>query len=252
MVAVTKSDDPRAYMTEGELEVEWNGIPVEGKATIYYDPETNLNGGRIDWEDVPELGNVILGVSWISSQSYKNCVFSRVTDKAVNLISVMGPEFSVEVGYKVVDSRFKPIGEFHQIGEVRQVAPGFLKSKTQIKATYDGPKNLVSSPGYSVFLHQVGRGRIDGFYGQTIFTESGDQIHELVRRSYFYDNDRTLPFSETWNYKVLNLEVTVENGRRIWDYYATAYYTPVVSEHGTGGVFHRNLKEAKERLLVTA
>ena len=240
---VTASIPPQKWYSDFKAEGVLNDVEIDGLYTGFYDPETNINGGVIDVGDVPELYNAILSASCTSFFSIIKCIFSETEGGAVNLVSVMGPEFTADVSYNFVGPSGSDLGGISQLVEVREMEPGRLEGRSRIEGQFDGPKDIVWSPGYPVFLRQVAPGRIEGVYGQTILTEGGEHFYVLARRTYMYETDHELPFDEIWTYKLLDLDIRVENGRRLFDYRATAFYMPAEARHGSISDANRTFAE---------
>ena len=203
-----------------------------GHANVYYDTESNINGGVIVHEDIPELGNVLLAGSCTSIISWHGCIFSKATQGAVNLYSIMGTPFNVEVWFKMFTPAGKLIGELKQESQLVQEGPKTFQGSIKLEGTYEGPTDIVWSPGYAIPLRQVAPGLIEGVYGQTIICQSGEFFHVMASRRYHYSPGRELPFDQVWNYKLLKVQPMVKNGQRRFDYRAVAYYSPLEGEHG--------------------
>ena len=229
-----------------------NDTELDGSFVGFYDPNTNINGGVIETGDVIGFENTILAVSNTSAASWNKCLFSAAHDGAVNLISVMGLPIEVEIEYSFVDPSGSDLGGIHQTGAVDEVGHGQLRGSITINGTYGGPTDLCWSPGYPVLLRQIGPGQIEGVYGQTIFSSAGERVYVLSRRNYSYHTDRVLPFDEIWSYRLLSLDIRRENGRRKFDYRATAHYVPATGDHGSIEAADRAFAEMRSEAIEMA
>lgn len=217
--------DPQSFETDVKAQWLWNGTIINGTAKTLYHAPTNIHGGRLTFEEIPELGNAPMmssGGSWVS---WKSCVFSRAEGPAVNLYSVMGLPFDVEIRSTSIDDRGDVIGQLHQTGRLEQESPGKLRAETYIEADYRGPKTVTWSPGYAVWLRQAEERSIDAVYGQLMIHEHG-RFFNIARRRYSYYSDNVLPFDMVWHYKLLTVHSEVRGRDQIWDYSGTAYYSP--------------------------
>lgn len=206
-------------------------LEIKGGYEGFFDPTTNVHGGVGWFDEIPELGNWMLMASYGSWASWRKCIYSKPMSGAVNLIGILGEHHQCEVRYVHLDSDGEIIGNVFQVGEVEEVTPGRCSGTVSMSGFYKGPTNLTWSPGYAVYLRQAGPGEIEGTYSQTIL--AGDRSFRVcARRRYLYDTGKTLPFDEVWHYKLLTMDVQVEDERRLFDYRATAFYTPAEAEHG--------------------
>ncbi|MCY4437903.1 MAG: hypothetical protein OXE05_11290 [Chloroflexi bacterium] len=252
IAAVTVPEPPRSVLAEVDLEGELNGYSLDGSALAWYDAPTNVNGGVIDWQDVPELGNAMMAASKYSILSINFCIYSRSINGAVNLFSVIGLPHHAEVDYTLVHPDGSVIGQYQQSSHFEMAKPWhpgetmMKRGKSTVTGHFEGdlPKRIETSPGYSIFLSQSDRGLVHGIYGQTMFCENGEYFYELVRRRYMFDNDNSLPFDEIWNFKFLRDHWEVKDDRRIMEYRATSYYTPAEAQHGHIDEFDRAFSDA--------
>ncbi|MCY3959946.1 MAG: hypothetical protein OXG65_16865 [Chloroflexi bacterium] len=227
MATVVRVSEPAASQyTELDLSARLNDREIQGDYEGFYDADTNVHGGVIKFDDDPALGSVVLRASFGSWVSWNKCVYLHAKDGAVNLTSVMGFPFDVEVDYSMVRPDGTEIGRFQQIGHLEEVSPGRLQGHSRIEGWFEGPAEVEWSPGYAQYLRQAAQGRIESVYGQTIINEGGERFHSAVRRAYLYEGDRELPFDEVWSYKMLSAVLTRKSGLRFFDYRATAQYTP--------------------------
>ena len=236
---------PQSVESDVKAEWSWNGESIKGTAKTLYHGPTNIHGGRLTFEEIPELGNAPMmssGGSWVC---WKSCVFSRAEGGSVNLFDIMGLPFHVEIESTSVDEHGTIIGQMKQTGKLEQVSPGKLRGETFIDAKYDGPKNVTWSPGYAVWLRQAGPGRIDAVYGQTMIHKHGS-FFNIARRHYSYYSGRILPFETVWHYKLLSVDSQVQDGNQIWDYTGTAYYSPAEAETGNFKEFSSVLESVIE------
>ena len=248
---ISQPVEAQSQILEAELIGEVNGIAVKGHGYAFYDAETNINGGILDYEDVPELGNIMMASSTKCKVSAWCCVFSRPTNGAVNLISIIGRDrVKCDAEYTMIDPDGKLIGELRQDTEFGLVAPGHYRGHTIVEGWHEGPKDLKWTDGYPIYLRQVDRGVIEGVYAQTIIRETG-HFYELIRRRYYYDNDYTPPFHEILSYKMLNNNITVGGGRRVFDFRASAYYAPAEPQHGTIETSDRNFEKMMNEFKLT-
>ncbi len=217
--------EPLSFESDMKAKWLWNGTIINGRAKNLYHAPTNIHGGRLTFEEIPELGNAPMMSSGGSWASWKMCVFSRAEPPAVNLYSVMGLPFDVEIRSTSIDDRGEIIGQVHQTGRLEEVSPGKLRAETHITADYHGPKNVTWSPGYAVWLRQADERSIDAVYGQLMIHEDG-RFFNIARRRYSYYSDNVLPFDMVWHYKLLTARSEVRGRDQIWNYTGTAYYSP--------------------------
>lgn len=224
-------EEQDSIVVEGSLDGMLNGLPLRGGFHGFFDAPTNILGGLVFMEDIPELESALLASSCTSAYSSVCCVFSRATNGAANLISIMGAPFDVDIEYHMVDTMGALVGRVHQTSELSMAAPGRGDIRVTIKGWLDGPKDIHWSPGYPIYPRQDGPDVIEGVYGQTIFTGS-DHFYALCRRRYRYLSPRMLPCDEVWHYKLLKLDIGIEGGLRKFDFRSTAYYSPAEGSHG--------------------
>ena len=74
-------------------------------------------------------------------------------------------------------------------------------------AWYTGPTDLVSTPGYSMLLHQLEPDKIEGTYRQRIYREDGTFIWARVKRTYTYENGLQLPFDENLHIQIESISI---------------------------------------------
>lgn len=217
--------EPQSFETDMKAQWLWNGTVINGTSKTLYHAPSNLHGGRLTFEEIPELGNAPMMSSGHSWACWKVCLFSKAEAPAVNLYSVMGLPIDVEINSTSIDDRGEVLGQVHQTARLEEVSPGKLRAETQIKADYHGPKNVTWSPGYAVWLRQAEERSIDAVYGQLMIHEHG-RFFNIARRRYSYYSDNVLPFDMVWHYKLLTAHTEVRGRDRIWNYSGTAYYSP--------------------------
>lgn len=219
-----------------------NDHHIDGKVLGVYGGKENVFRARMIFNDDPEVGSAYLLVSSCSIACICSCcINSHPVAGTANLLSVFDRHVRAEADYTIWDAPGKVIGSGTQICEA-----DFHRSSTGVHcpATIDfqmqmddPPKNypfervLNYSPGYIVYLRQVGPRFIEGNLSYPFFAEEGStgvaRGHVAAVRRYYYDTDRELPFPEIQSYYLRELSVTVQDGHRIIDFASSAYYLPM-------------------------
>lgn len=207
-----------------------NGHHFDSDGQITVDVDRNLITTDFSIDDIPELGNALLAASCTSYAMSTGGIFAPAHEGAARLIDITGVPYSVGARYRHTDEDGNDIGRIEQGIDVSKDSDGFVLHPT-LNGEYQGPTDLVSSPGYAIYLRQDGQGSIEGTYGQTLFSRSGKKVYAHVKRNYMYKTAEKLPFDQVWRYKLLDVKVRATNGRRHFKSLVTAAFLPAEAVH---------------------
>lgn len=201
---------------------------------------TNKNGGVIELIEEPLIKAEIdiqvpsngSHISWAAS------IFSKETNGASNLVSVLEGPFKVDIDYSMVDAAGALVSHLKQeaVCDTLDLDEGLLAAKVGIYGWYKGPAKVDGSPGYAIYLRQIAPGLIEGVYGQPMLYDGDKAFYTFCRRRYSYESGKTLPFDEIWHYKILSARTFSDNGNRVLDFEAEAYYGPAEAHRLTGSM----------------
>lgn len=217
---------------EGPGDGTINGYHFESFGRIVVDPEHSVVKTEVTVDDIPELGNSLLAASGTSYFTSTGGIFARARENAVRLIDVVGVPYAADVRYIHTNDDGEEIGGMRQSLKVEKDGERHYSATPGLTGWYKGPKDLVWTPGYAIYLRQNGPGVIEGTYGQTLFSQDGTPVHAHVRRTYTYQSGNELPFDQVWRYKLLKLDVEVKDGKRKFTALVATAFNPAEPEHG--------------------
>lgn len=220
---------------------EINDQEIYGDLFAVYGREENEFRARMIFDNNDEIGNTMLVASSCSNYCVSSCcVYSPPLLKSRNLLSLFGHSMTATADYHIWSPGGKTLGTATQIAKaefefsgtgIRSTGTVELNGKIDNRTDYPFEKIRDYSPGYVVFLRQVGRGRVDGTLSYPYYatTDSGAEASGTVSavRKYYYDTDEMLPFPQVQSYYLRHIDVKIENGKRIVDFTASAYYLPL-------------------------
>ncbi|MEM2971657.1 MAG: hypothetical protein QW270_04460 [Candidatus Bathyarchaeia archaeon] len=183
-----------------------NDSPLNGVGNATVNPLTGDIEGIIVFNEISDSFNP-LSVSCTSILSLICSVFCDPDPVVVNLAWVFYPDNSIvaEASFNITYMGNR-VGEVTQTGIFSELADNYWKWQTSLNGWYNGPTNLISSPGYNCLYRQPTAGMIEGTYNQEIYCSNGTKIETSVRRCYSYDSERTLPSDEHMIYTVLDVK----------------------------------------------
>lgn len=229
------------------VEYEWvctgqlNGQEIYGDLYAVYGREENEFRASMIFDNNDEIGNTMLVQSSCSNYCISSCcIYSPPLLKARNLLSVFGHSMKATADYHIWSAGGKVLGTATQIAKaefefskdgIRSTGTVEINGQIDNRTDYPFEKIRDYSPGYVVFLRQVGRGRIDGNLSYPYYetTDTGAEASGTVAalRKYYYDTDEMLPFPQIQSYYLRDISVTIEGGKRIVDFTASGYYLPL-------------------------
>jgi hypothetical protein len=229
------------FTIELEPRGHFNGHPIEGEVFGVYSSNRNVFHGHMEFEDHPGIGNGLLFISSCSIVCSGCCMNAWPLQDAVNLMSLVDEQYGVEIDYTALRDPGAVIGTGQQKVKafVDRSDPSLIQVKGSVEIEAEGigtdpaiGRIMASSPGYTEFLRQVGKGAVEGILGYPYLAESAKgetwpSSHVYSVRRYSYDSARSLPFAEIRSYHLQDLVAKVVNGRRVIDFYCDAYYMPL-------------------------
>ncbi len=181
-----------------------NGEPVSGEGYITLNTSNRMTSGRIDFSEVPSGWNA----KWPSGGSLLCAICTNVNQPlcgSLNLFQLTGGNWTVEANNVAYDKHGNTIGNITQRIVLVMVDENSFTADESVNGWYNGPLDLTTTTGYSMFLRQVAPGEIEGTYTQIINT-SDDYITTSVSRTYTYSGTKKMPFDEISKFDVMKLE----------------------------------------------